>query len=225
MSSVKGKMVRFLGSLLLKRGRIVGVEELSESFRRIRLTSDAPASKAGDKWQILLESDDVRTYTPIPAESGATWLLGWKHAGGPGARWIADVQVGADVLFAGPDRSLTLPWGPIMLVGDETSVATAASFEMERPGQVRAIFQAGAPEEVRQVSSAVGLSSVHVSARGELEELIAAVVAAKSASPEATIALTGGSEFVIAARSALRAHGISGSKTKTYWIPGKTGLD
>ena len=44
-------------------------------------------------------------------------------------------------------------------------------------------------------------------------------------SPNAIVALTGGSELVVAVRDALRDAGVRSIKTKTYWIPGKRGLD
>ena len=52
-----------------------------------------------------------------------------------------------------------------------------------------------------------------------------AVTARLSKSPGAIVALTGGSELVVSVRDALRQAGVRSIKTKTHWIPGKTGLD
>ena len=41
----------------------------------------------------------------------------------------------------------------------------------------------------------------------------------------AIVALTGGSTLIVAVRDALRRDGVANIKTKTYWIPGRTGLD
>jgi NADPH-dependent ferric siderophore reductase len=225
MSSAKGKIVRFLGAMLLKHGRVTAVDDVGTGFRRIRLATDVPKPGAGTKLQVLLPSDDVRTYSPIASDAGAMILLGYKRAGGPGARWVAEVEVGAEVPFAAPGRSLSLPPGAVILVGDETSVGVAASFEVERPGQVHAVLQGESADDLRAASASVGLSRAHVSLRGDTDALVEAVVAARALSPDATVALTGGSELVLAARAALRARRIRDIKTKTYWVPGKTGLD
>jgi len=225
MSSVKGKMLRF-GSALLSRASVVACADAGAGFRRITLRGKAPRPAPGTKLQVLLPTDDVRTYSPIASrEDGEIVLLGWKHAGGPGARWVAEVAVGSEVHFAGPQRSLDLPKGPVVIVGDETSVGIAASYAAERPGQVQAILQGLWPEELRTAAESVGLRPMHVAARDDIGGLVEAIVAARASSPQATLGLTGGSELIVSVREALRARGIRNIKTKAYWIPGKTGLD
>lgn len=223
MSSAKGKIVRLLGGAFLRRANIVSAEEVG-GFRRLILRGDVPPPRAGTKLQMLLRSDDMRTYTPIASREEIV-LLGWKHAGGPGARWFAEVQPGTEVRFAGPQRSLELPAGPVIVVGDETSVALAASFEVERPGQVHAVFQAGSVDDVRAAAERVGLGQIAVVPRGDVAAIVETVAAARANVPSAVVGLTGGSDLVLAVRSALRARGINNIKTKTYWIPGKRGLD
>lgn len=225
MSSVKGKLLR-LGSALLPRASVIACADAGAEFRRITLRSTAPRPAPGTKLQLLLPSDDVRTYSPIasPAE-GEMVLLGWKHAGGPGARWVAEVTVGSELYFAGPQRSLDLPEGPVVIVGDETSAAVAASYASERPGQVQAVFQGGSPDAVHSAAESVGLRPAQVAARGDTAGLVAAIVAAHERAPQASVGLTGGSDLVVAVREALRTRGIRSIKTKAYWIPGKTGLD
>lgn len=223
MASAKGKLMRLLGGVVLRGASVAAADDVHD-FRRIVLRGDAPAPRAGMKLQILLPTDDVRTYTPIPSPEGVT-LLGWTHAGGPGARWLSAAKVGDSVRFIGPQRSLHLPPGPVILVGDETSVAVAASFEAERPGQVHAVFEAGDVEGVAAAAQAVGLDRAAVVPRGAAGDAAESVIAARAAAPDSLVAVTGGSEVVIAVRSALRARGIRRITTKAYWIPGRTGLD
>ena len=160
----------------------------------------------------------MRTYPPIASSDGIV-LLGWKHASGPGARWMSDVSVGTEARFTGPQRPLELAPGPVILVGDETSVTVAASFEAERPGRGRAVFQVGSVDEVREAAAPVGLRSCDVLARDRPDDVVEAVAIAGRATPEAAIALTGGSELCLAVRQCLRARGIRDLKTKTYWSP------
>ena len=223
MSSAKGKLVRILGGRFLNRASIASVEDV-DGFRHVVLHGDVPKPAAGTKLQLLLPSDDMRTYTPI-AMPGGVALLGWTHGSGPGARWLCEVQVGAEIRFVGPQRSLELPAGPVIVVGDETSVAMGASFEVERPGQVTSVFQAGVVDGLRAAAESVGLRPVAIVPRGDTAATVDAVASAHAASPGAVVALTGGSELVVAVRHALRARGITNIKTKTYWVPGKRGLD
>jgi hypothetical protein len=111
------------------------------------------------------------------------------------------------------------------LVGDETSVAVAASLEVERPGQVHAVFQATSGVAVHEAANAVGLRPVHVASPGDTSGTVDAIVAHRARLPDAIVALTGGSELIVAVRSALRARGVDALKAKTYWIPGRAGLD
>lgn len=223
MASAKGKLVRLFGGFLLRSARVVSAEEVSPAFRRIGLESQGMDSAPGTKMQILLPSDDVRTYTPIASPEGAV-LLGYRHGGSPGARWVSEVAIGSEIQFVGPQRSLELPPGPVILVGDETSVAVAASFEVSRPGEVHAIFQ-GSVDDLNAGAAAVNLRPKHVAPRGDTASVVDAVLASRAASPRAVVALTGGSELILAVRAALRDRGLRDVKTKTYWIPGKSGLD
>lgn len=225
MPSAKGKLVRWFGSLVLRHARVVTAEDVGSGFRRLLLQGDTGTPGPGDKLQVLLPTDDVRTYSPITQAEGAIVLLGFVHGEGPGAAWLSTVEVGATVSFAAPQRSLSLPPGPVIVVGDETSIAVAASFERARPGAVHAVFEAQRPDAVASAAQSVGLDPAHVAARGELSSLVQAVVTARATLPNATIALTGGSDLVVAVRAALREKGIRDVKAKAYWIPGKTGLD
>ncbi|MCX4245527.1 SIP domain-containing protein [Paraliomyxa miuraensis] len=223
MSSVKGRIIRVLSGVLLERAEVASVQEIG-GFQRLLLRCDVPGFSAGAKVQLLLPSNDMRTYTPIPAPDGMI-LLGWKLAGGPGGRWMSNARVGDSLLFLGPQRSLALDTGPVVLVGDETSVAVAAAFAAERPGQIYAVIQARTASDVRAAAASVGLHQVDVVARGATASTVDAVAAKLSASPNALVALTGGSALVVGVRDALRRAGMRKFKAKTYWIPGRTGLD
>lgn len=224
MASLKGRLMKALGGALLTRASVVSADDVSAAFRRIVLKSDAPVSRPGTKLQVLLPSDDVRTYSPVQTSEGVV-LLGYKHAGGPGAAWVASVRAGDEVRFIGPQRSLELPPGPAIVVGDETSVAVAWSFEVERPGQVFAVIESGAEADTRAAIDAIGLRQATVVRRGDAEGVVDAVTKARAASPSAALGLTGGAPLLLAARDALRARGIRETKSKTYWVPGRTGLD
>jgi NADPH-dependent ferric siderophore reductase len=223
MASLKGRLAKALGGVILTRATIAAVDDLNGTYRRIVLGGGA-ATRAGTKLQLLLPSDDMRTYSPVATADGIA-LLGYRHAGGPGAAWVSAVKVGDALAFIGPQRSLELPDGPVIVVGDETSLAVAWSFEVERPGQVHAVIEAGSVDDSRAAAGLIGLANSTIVARGDVEGMLDAVLAARAASPLAAIGLTGGAPLVIAVRSALRSRGVRETKSKTYWVPGRTGLD
>ena len=112
-----------------------------------------------------------------------------------------------------------------MLVGDETSVAVAAALEVERPGLVSAVLHADDEAAARAAAESVGLRRVDVVPRDDARAAAERVVERRASAPDATVALTGGAPWVVATREALRAKGVEKVKTKTYWVPSKTGLD
>lgn len=223
MPSVKGKLVRLLSGVLLERAVVASAEALG-GFQRVLLRCDPRGWTAGSKVQVLLPSDDVRTYTPVRSAEGMV-LLGWMHAGGPGARWMSTVREGDVVSFVGPQRSLELAPGPAVVVGDETSVAVAGAFAAERADDLRAVIQSDAVSGVRDAAASLGLRRLVVVPRGDTAATVAAVRAHVTAAPGATVALTGGSELVTAVRGALHGAAVGKLRTKAYWIPGRTGLD
>jgi len=223
MSSIKGKLVRLVSRVALDRATVVSAESIG-GFRRLLLQTSAQTAAAGTKLQLLLPTDDVRTYTPIATPEGIV-LLGWMHAGGPGARWMTNARAGDVLPFVGPQRSLVLDAGPVVLVGDETSVAVAAAFAVERPGQVHAVIQADAAADVPAAAASVGLTSIDVVARRDTAATIEAVQSFLAQTPNAVVALTGGAELIVAARDELRRAGVTNLKGKAYWIPGRAGLD
>src|SRR5690242_12421169 len=114
MASTKGKLMRLLSGLALTRATVESVQAFGE-FRRLQLRWHGKPFAAGAKVQVLLPSDDVRTFTPIRAPEGMI-LLGWRHGDGPGARWLDEVRAGDEVPFFGPQRSLTIDRRPLVVV-------------------------------------------------------------------------------------------------------------
>ena len=224
MALTKGKIIRLLASAILKRATVSSVQDIG-GFRLLQLRTDVASFAAGTKLQLLLPSDGMRTYTPIGGARASLMLLGWTHAGGPGADWVSKVSVGEEVRFVGPQRSLEVAPGPMILVGDETSVAVAAAFSAERPSQVHAIIQTDFTEATREAAKIMHIGSLEVVPRGDNTTTVERITSKLKSLSNATVVLTGCSESVIAIRAALRLAGIRDVKTKPYWIPGKRGLD
>lgn len=231
MSSGKGRFFRLLSGLMLDSARVEAVEAPAPRFRLIRLADTSTADEAlepGDKLQVLLPGDDVRTYTPIGWSGRRTTLLAWLHGDAPGATWARAVKAGDTLQYLGPQRSLRLSPGRVVLIGDETSVAVAAAFQRARPGQVTAILATDAPDEVAAAARAAGLEGPVLVSPGAPDEGPAAVVEAALGAlgrGEATVGLTGGAHLIQAVRAGLRARGVPDPKVKAYWAAGRAGLD
>lgn len=195
MSSPKGRIFRLLGGAFLHAARVTATR-IDGGFAWIDLASDAlRAAKPGDKVQLLLPGDDVRTYTPVP-DGRNTRLLVHLHGDTPGPRWARSVQVGDVLRFKGPDRSLTLPDGPAVIVGDATSIAVALAYR-----------------------ATAWIEGVDFEGMHRLENLDAIDLPAGAA-----VGVTGGAPLVQRARAALRRRGVE-PRVKTYWAPGRVGLD
>lgn len=223
MASTKGRIVRLISGLALERATVMETRAIG-GFQRLVMACKIPVLRAGMKVQMLLPSDDMRTYTPIPTPGGMV-LLGCTHVSGPGATWLSTAKLGDELPFVGPQRSLDVDAGPVLLVGDETSVAVAAALSLERPGQVRALIQSDDEAGVCNAAASVGLMDIVVVGRGDTLSTVSAAEAYLGAVPDATIALTGGSQLIVDVREQLRHRGLRNVKTKTYWIPGRIGLD
>lgn len=215
MASPKGRILSLLGGLVLREHPISSVTTLSPRFRLIRLGPPDPRPGPGDKLQLLLPGDDVRTYTPF-VDGDRVALLAWLHGRGPGSRWAATVAPGGNLRFVGPQRSLNLPDGPVTLVGDETSLGVALAYQRSRSG-VTALIETEAPDEVAAVGVALG-GRFTTFARGDHAAIASAARAAGR-----PVGLTGGGALVTGVRRAL--DGAVTVKPKAYWVEGRAGLD
>lgn len=225
--SAKGRVVRWLGRLLLADATVAEVRDPSPDFRLVRLTvSEAvrAALEPGDKIQVLLPADDVRTFTPFRLDGDdRIAILGHVRTAGSASAWLRSLAAGDAVRFSGPGRSLRLPPGPVVLVGDETSIAVTASYARARPGAVRPVFELGAGVDATAALAAVGLADAAVFRRpGSDPALLDTVVTAAAG---ASIGITGGGELVQRVRAGVRARGFPSVTVKAYWVEGKTGLD
>lgn len=233
MSSGKGRLLSFFGGLVLTEATITHNEALGP-YRRLSLRGEGLQAKTfepGDKLQLLLPGDDVRTYTPITWARGETSLLVFLHGETtPATRWAQAAAPGDVVRFIGPQRSLSLPPGPVVLIGDETSIAVAAALHLARPGQVEAVLSVADEDAARAAAAAVGLHSPTMLARGANTDVhhLAIADAARAAGAGASgvsVGLCGGAGLIQGVRAALRGRGVEGVRVKAYWAPGKVGLD
>ncbi len=230
MPSLKGQFLNLFGKSFLAKATVRSVEDIGAQYRRLVLSTDVKkegAYQPGDKIQLLLPSLDVRTYTPVGwTAEGETEILVFRHSpGSPAGGWVANVKVGDSFSFAGPQRSLNIPSGPVLLVGDETSIAVAAAYTRHRPGLVAALLEVEEEGAAQKAATALGLGQPRLVRRGAEGALSAAILELLAERGGVSVGLTGSGSLVQRAREVLREKGGPAPRIKAYWVPGKTGLD
>jgi NADPH-dependent ferric siderophore reductase len=229
VSSAKALLGAIAGRFIFRHGRVSAVTRLSEHFIRFDVEGPQLAGVRfvpGDKVQLFIADEGLRTYTPVEWSSdGKTFFLGYVHGDAtPGAKWVRGVKVGDEAALFGPRRSIDatdLP-GPLVFIGDETSVACALALARAKPSRhMTVLLEATHPHEVREVTRALALPNVTVTARGQLEAPLLAQF-----DVGATPIFTGRAATIQALKQALKAQqrNVSGL-TKAYWAEGKRGLD
>jgi NADPH-dependent ferric siderophore reductase len=221
------------GRFLLRRSRVTSRETWGR-FVRLDLEGDSlrdAGFRAGDKVQAFLPGGGMRTYTPLHWSGGSTSLLVFRHGEGPGAAWAGGLGEGDEVGFFGPRRSVDVSAveGPLVVFGDETSLAVAVALSRARPQRtVTAVLEVGEVSEARAALDGVGaLLDVHLVRRREaaahLPEVVEHLRASLSAGDGFGI-FSGRAASVQAVKRGLAGLEFS-SKTKAYWAEGKRGLD
>jgi NADPH-dependent ferric siderophore reductase len=226
VASAKAIFGAALGRLFFRDATVMSVRDLGARFRLVEMAGPALRGVSwtpGDKVQVFLSGEGMRTYTPLrwDAGSGTTAFLIYVHdAYGPGARWARALASGQPCQLFGPRGSIAFPdlAERVVLVGDETSFAAGRALADARSSAC--VFEVTDASEAREVLGAVGLEAALVERRAgdaHLDELAGAV----RAQPSSSVVLTGRAQTI----QALRARGVKGAKTKAYWSVGKSGLD
>jgi len=222
MASGKGRVLGLLGALVLSEARVVSAKRVG-AFVHLRIHVKAAAFEPGDKIQILLPSKDVRTYTPLGWEEGEdgelySELLIYLHSvDTPATAWACSIAEGDLLRFVGPQRSLRMPEGALVLIGDETSVAVAAAYTRARAGQVRALF-VGDQQVLAPALETAGLDARVFAGPEPLAAALAEML-------PAAVGITGGGALIQRVRAQMRARQMKPEKIKAYWIAGRTGID
>lgn len=219
MASGKGRILRWLGDVALRRATVTARRTLDGRFVLLDLRGDAPRGEPGDKVQVLLPGDDVRTYTPFEWTNSAGAqgfsLLVRLRDDSPATRWARSVAVGDVVRFVGPQRGLRMPEGPLVLVGDETSLAVAASYAASRQVPVWPVLvRDGDPAPVKEVLAELELFGTILCDTAGLRSAVAM--------REGTVGVTGSAALIEAARGSLPDRTV---RVKAHWIAGRAGID
>src|SRR5689334_5321911 len=120
MASAKGLLGAVVGRFVFREAETLDVSDVADGFRLVTFGGVRDGGwEPGDKIQVYLGTDGMRTYTPMTWGDGRASLLLYVHgATSPGARWAKTVAKGDRWQFFGPRRSIRVPAGPVVLFGD-----------------------------------------------------------------------------------------------------------
>ncbi|MBL9039627.1 MAG: siderophore-interacting protein [Archangium sp.] len=231
MASLTEQVRATVGGWICSEGTAAEVTTLSPAFVRVRVESPAlrgTSVGAGDKVQVLVAESYMRTFTPIDVDPqrGAMTLLAFIHGEEPASRWGRALSVGQRVLFFGPRGSLSLESarGPLVVFGDETSVALAASVK----SRAKTVLEVTTPADVAPALQAFDIEATVVARQPGDAHFRALETALRSAvTPDTTVAFSGRAATIQAMRRALRETSTPHAKqlVKAYWAEGKRGID
>lgn len=227
MASAKGLFSAALGRFFFTNATVTDVSELGTNFRRIDMTGPDLAKARftpGDKIQVFVMGEDMRTYTPFNWRGDSASLIGFAHGEGPGSKWVQSVKAGDPIQFFGPRGSLDVGGitGNVVVIGDETSLAVARAFSESK--RVSVVLEAQQPQVTSEVCAKLGLSQADVTSKGDVDTLFSRL--SEHLKAGATPYFTGRASTTQQLKQRLKAAGISfGGKTKAYWADGKRGLD
>jgi NADPH-dependent ferric siderophore reductase len=238
MAKMAGLLADLASDALLKSARVADISRFSPRFLTVDLEAEAFRAATwtpGAKLQFRPRRGTLgmRAYTPIEWDGarGVTRLIAYTHGEGPAADWFRQVAVGDTCEVFGPRRSIDLRGltGPVVFVGDESSVALACALRTVTP-DVRHVFEATDLAELTALLTDLGLAENSVVVPTS-EDRALLIEQARDAAVESTepfdLLLTGDAATIHLVRRNARgwAHKPHSTKAKAYWAKGRTGLD
>ena len=236
MTGLAARLADLASDAMLDTAQVTGYSRLSPEFARLELSAEAFRTATwvpGAKLQIRPRrgSMSLRTYTPTKwdAGRGVTELIAYTHGTGPAARWFEQVTDGQACAVFGPRRSIDLrgATGPVLFIGDESSVALACALRTLAV-DLRFVFEARDPAGLTDVLGRLGIiDRVAVVAKsGDRAELLGQARHDARPVPYSLI-VTGDAATVHAVRRDSRGWDRKPRQVtgKAYWAEGRTGLD
>jgi len=236
MSGLAERLADLAGGAMMDEARVLGCGRLSREFVRVELSAEAFRKATwvpGAKLQIRPRrgSMSLRTYTPVSwdAARGVTELIAYTHGTGPAAHWFDSATEGRTCQVFGPRRSIDLGGvtGPVLFIGDESSVALACAL-CTVASDVSYVFEARDPGGLTDVLAQVGIGGrIAVTAKSADRTDLLAQARQGAVRTPFTLVVTGDAATVHAVRRDSRGWERKPLvvKGKAYWAEGRTGLD
>lgn len=230
------RLADLAGDALLSVSEVEHVERIAPDLVRVGLRSEAFRGARwtpGAKIQMRPRRGalQLRTYTPVrwDADDGRTELVAFTHGDGPASAWFDRVRPDDPCELLGPRRSIDLPalTGPVVAVGDESSVALACALRTVHPDAVT-VFEAADPDALSAALPGLGLGTAVVVRRtADRAALIENARAAVAGTPGGDLLVTGDAATLHTLRRTARQWEVPPRRVtgRAYWAAGRAGLD
>lgn len=179
----------------------------------------------GDKVKFDIGDGETRSYTPSrwDAEEGLMECVIHLHGKGAASAWASRLEVGEEVRFVGPSRSMPAPKVPVpwaMFFGDETAIGLAQALVEGLPQGIKAHVAIEVEE-----GDARGLEGLPFAVQTVLREqehgsaLLRHLQSLEMPEGEGIFWLSGEADSVLLLRRALLAEGVARERLliKPYW--------
>jgi NADPH-dependent ferric siderophore reductase len=226
MSTVKKILVKILGPIILSKSKIVSNEQLSPHFHLLTIQGRNLRKEwiPGQKIQIQLKDDQMRSYTPCAWDSkaGVMQTLVYMHGKGPGALWARDAKAQNKVIVLGPKKSLKLEneVKRVIFFGDETTFGLAHAIKKNVPDiKFHFFMEATDTDESSSILKRFDLEEALLVSQGQLDLISQEMSKLFVEDSSIRIVLSGKQQSIVALREKLYSLNIPSTAigTKVYW--------
>lgn len=226
MSTVKKILVKILGPIILSKSKIISNEQLSPHFHLLTIQGRNLKKEwlPGQKIQIQLQDDQMRSYTPCSwnSKTGVMQTLVYMHGKGPGALWARDAKAQNKVTVLGPKKSLKLEeeTNNVIFFGDETTFGLAHAIKKNIPNiKFHFFMEAVDTEESSSILKRFDLEDALLVSVGQLDLISQQMAKLYAEDNTQRIVLSGKQQSIVALREKLYSHNIPKDSigTKVYW--------
>lgn len=226
MSTVKKILVKILGPFILSKSKIVSNEQLSPHFHLLTIQGKSLKKEwiPGQKIQVQLKDDQMRSYTPSSWDSktGVMQTLVYMHGKGPGALWARDAKAQSKVIILGPKKSLNIApeTKTVIFFGDETTFGLAHAIKKNLPAiKFHFFMEAQDPAESSTILKRFDLEDALCVSLDKLDLLGPEIRRIYTDDTFTKIVLSGKQQSIVALRLQLYSLNIPASaiSTKVYW--------
>lgn len=226
MSTVKKILVKILGPIILSKSKVVANEQLSPHFHLLTIQGKKLKKEwiPGQKIQVQLKNDQMRSYTPCSWDSkaGVMQTLVYMHGKGPGALWARDVKPQNKVVILGPKKSLTLETETktVLFFGDETTFGLAHAIKKNYPETIFHFYmEANDTNESSAILKKFDLEDALLVSLDQLDLISQEMTKIFKDDGFTRIVLSGKQQSIVALRNKLYSQNIPAAAigTKVYW--------
>lgn len=226
MNTLKKILLKILGPIILSKSKVISNEQLSPHFHLLTIQGNKLKKDwiPGQKIQVQLKEDQMRSYTPSSWDSktGTMQTLVYMHGKGPGALWARDTKAHNKVVILGPKNSLSLATETktVLFFGDETTFGLAHAIKKNFTEITFHFYmEANDTDESAAILKKLDLEDVLLVSVNQLDLIAKEIVHSFKDDASTKIILSGRQQSIVDVRNRLYSQNIPAASigTKVYW--------